>query len=99
MKAYRDDAEILKLALKDGCYESITRALEKMDGSQSAVITDRRIYIVHAVPGDSGYSCFEAPDPVSLLDLLMKLVPAIGPIQRMTLRPCENAPSQRGRGH
>ena len=99
MKAYRDDAEILKLALEDGCYESLTSALAKMDGQQSTVIVGNRIYLVHATPGDSGYSCFDAGNPVAMVDLLLKLAPIIGPIDAAMLRHNENAPSQRGRGH
>ena len=99
MKAYRDDAEILKLAMEDGCYESLTSALAKMDGQQSTVIVGNRIYLVHAIPGDSGYSCFEAPSQLAMPMMLLMLAPIIGKIDRAALRPCENAPSQRGRGH
>lgn len=99
MKAYQDDKQILAMALKDGCYQSLTAALAKMDGQQSAVIVGNRIYLVHATPGDSGYSCFDAENPVAMVDLLLKLAPIIGPMDRAALRHNENAPSQRGRAH
>jgi hypothetical protein len=99
MKAFRDDNEILKLALEDGCYRSLTDALAKMDGKQSAVIVGTRLYIVHATKGDAGYSMFDAENPIALADLLLMLAPVIGPIDGATLRHHENAPSQRGREH
>ena len=99
MRAYRDDKQILAMALADGCYQSLTAALERMDGKQSAVIVGNRIYLVHAIPGDAGYSCFETDSPVGMVDLLLKLAPIIGPMDGAAIRYNENAPSQRGRGH
>ncbi|AFL74569.1 hypothetical protein Thivi_2638 [Thiocystis violascens DSM 198] len=99
MKSYRDDKQILAMALEDGCYQSLTAALKRMDGQQSAIIVGNRIDLVHATPGDAGYSCFDAENPVAMVDLLLKLAPIIGPMDGAALRYNENAPSQQGRAH
>lgn len=98
-RAIHDDNEILRLAERDGCAMALRAALAKMDGSQTAVLTDRRVYLVHAVRGDSGYSCFEVANPLDMPALVIRLAPVLGPISHFSLERHDRDPRQRGRRH
>ncbi len=97
--AYRDDAEILEMAQRDGCAMSMTQALSRMDGRMVALVTHRRVYLVHAEPGDSGFSCFEVADPLDMPILLLKLAPVLGSAETIRIEGHEGDPRAPGTRH
>jgi hypothetical protein len=97
--AYRDDAEILQLATQDGCSLAMREALVRLDGRMTALIAHRRVYLVHAEPGDSGFSCFEVADPTDMPILLLKLAPLLGSAETIRIEAHEGDPGAPGTRH
>ncbi len=97
--AYRNDAEILELAQRDGCSLAMRVALARQDGRMTTLIAHRRIYLVHAMPEDSGYSCFEVADPLDIPLLLLKLAPLLGSAETIRIEAHESDPRAPGTRH
>ena len=90
---YHDDAEVLALAQADGCAQTLKAALKRLDGRSVTVLTDRRLYVAHAIPGDSGLSALEVSDPLDLPLLVLALAPELGSFQSCRIAPKEHARS------
>jgi hypothetical protein len=74
-------------------------ALARLDGRMTALITHRRVYLVHAEPGDAGYSCFELADPFDMPALLLKLAPLLGSAETTRVEAHEGDPGAPGTRH
>ena len=97
--AYRDDGHIRKLAKAEGCLIPMEAALARMDGRMSAFVTDRRIFLVHAMEGDSGYSAWQCDNVLDMPLLLLALAPIIGPVDRVTFGRHDNDTTAAGTRH
>lgn len=99
IRAYRDDEHIRRLARADGCLIPMETALARLDGQMTTIITDRRLYLVHAEPGDSGYSAWQCDDSADMPLLLLALAPSLGPIDRVRLGRHDQDPRAAGTRH
>jgi len=99
IRAYTDDDHIRRLAKADGCLIPMETALARMDGQMTTIVTGRRIFIVHAEPGDSGYSAYQCDDVRDMPLLYAALAPTIGPIDRVRLGRHDQDPRAAGTRH
>ncbi|SDY42763.1 hypothetical protein SAMN05421644_1652 [Allochromatium warmingii] len=99
IRAYRDDDHIRKLAKAEGCLIPMETALARMDGRMSTFVTYRRIFLVHAMEGDSGYSAWQCDNVLDMPLLLLALAPIIGPIDRVSIGRNDRDPSATGTRH
>jgi hypothetical protein len=90
---HTDDEKVLALADADGCGLELRRELALALDRTAACITDRRLYIAHTRPGDSGLTCHEVERPEDMALLIALLLPVIGPIHSAKIQPHDSDPN------
>ena len=77
IRAYSDNAEVLRLADTAGCGMSLRAAGTKPH--QTSIVAGTQVFIAHGA--GEGYSAVSVDDMRDMPLLLLKLAPIIGPVQ------------------